>query len=93
MEDREFEQLAEDIMVRIESVLEARGIDVDLLPGGVLQADIIPKGEMIINRHAPSQEIWVAAPSGAFHFRYDGISWRDTRDGEELMGRLHLLID
>ncbi len=31
-----------------------------------------------------AREIWVAAKAGGFHFRHDGIAWRDTRDGTDL---------
>jgi len=39
---------------------------------------------VVVNSQAPLQEMWVAAPSGGFHYRFDGRSWNNTRGGPEL---------
>ena len=36
--------------------------------------------------------MWVAARSGGFHFRWDGKSWRDTRDQGEFIEALSALV-
>ena len=36
---------------------------------GVLSVDCGTGGRIIVNRHVPNREIWVAAKSGGFHFR------------------------
>ena len=47
---------------------------------------------IIVNRHVPNREIWIAARSGGFHFRVrDGV-WTDTRSGEELAALLRRLL-
>jgi|SRR2546426_7559705 len=51
---------------------------------GVLTIDCPDASKLIVNRHVPNRELWVAAKSGAFHFRAEGGAWRDTRSGEEL---------
>lgn len=51
---------------------------------GVLEISCTDGSKIVVNRHAPSQEIWVAARSGGYHFRCDGGDWRDTRSGEAL---------
>ena len=51
-----------------------------------------PGGKVIVNRHQPSREIWVAAKSGGFHFRGGGGAWRDTREGTELGAKLSQLL-
>ena len=43
------------------------------------------KSKIIINRHAPTQEIWVAAKSGGYHFKWVDGMWIDTRSGEALL--------
>jgi CyaY protein len=78
---------------QIEGGLEACGadLDVEVAPGGVLEVEFADGSKMVINRHSVAREIWVAARSGGFHFRYDDGAWRDTRSGEELfaaIGRL-----
>jgi CyaY protein len=34
------------------------------------------------------QELWLAARSGGFHYKYVDGHWRDTRDGRELFEAL-----
>ena len=44
--------------------------DVDWsLNDGILEIDCGDGGKIIVNRHVPNREIWVAARSGGFHFR------------------------
>jgi CyaY protein len=71
------------------------GDDADLdwaLNDGVLTIDCGAQGKLIVNRHLPNREIWIAARSGGFHFRADGGVWRDTRSGEELGAALSRLL-
>lgn len=93
MDDKEFNALADRILARIESALEASDADIDfeLGVGGVLEIEFADGSKIIVNRHGVAREIWVAARAGGFHFRWDGTNWRDTRDGAELMEKLSLL--
>lgn len=93
MDDSEFNTLAGQAMDRIEAALEASEADIDfeLASGGVLEIEFADGSKIIVNRHAVAREIWVAARSGGFHFRWNGQVWCDTRDGAELMERLSLL--
>ncbi len=94
MDDKIFASLAAETLAAIESALEACAADVDfeLMPGGILQIEFADGSQIIINRHAVAQEIWVAARAGGFHFRHDGAVWRDTRDNEELFAKLGRLL-
>src|SRR6476660_3503013 len=94
MEETEFTALAERTLERIEASLEESGVDADveLKPGGVIEIEFVDGSKMIINRHAAAREIWVAARSGGFHFRWDGAAWRDTREGGELFAALSKLV-
>lgn len=94
MTDSEFEALADAALERIEQAIEATGVDVDLesKAGGVLEIEFGDGSKMVINRHGAAKEIWVAAKSGGFHFRWIGSSWRDTRDGTELFTALSRLV-
>jgi len=66
--------------------------DATLAAIGNLEIDCDDRGKLIVNRHVPNREIWVAARAGGFHFRAaDGI-WRDTRSGEELAASLTRLL-
>jgi CyaY protein len=94
MDDKEFGQTADTALASIEHALEHCGADVDfeLAAGGVLEIEFDDGSKIIVNRHGVAKEIWVAARSGGFHFRYDGSVWRDTRDGAELFTRLSALV-
>jgi len=93
MDDKEFNTLADATLARIDAALEASGADVDsqLAAGGVLEIEFDDGSKIIVNRHGIAKEIWVAARSGGFHFRWDGAVWRDTRDDAELMAKLSTL--
>jgi len=94
MNDSEFNALAEAALARIEAALENCGADLDFETAGtgVLEIEFDDGGKIIVNRHGAAQEIWVAARSGGFHYRWDGSAWRDTRDGSELMAVLSRLV-
>ena len=94
LSDTEFERLATQALARVEAALEASGVDADfeLKEGGVLEIEFAGGAKIIVNRHAAAREIWVAARSGGFHFRWDGSAWRDTRDGSELFAALSKLV-
>ncbi len=94
MDETEFAAAAERTLERIERSLEESGIDADveLKEGGVLEIEYGDGSRMVINRHGAAREIWVAARSGGFHFRWDGAVWRNTRDGSELFAALSKLV-
>ena len=90
MNDAEFDRLASAALQAIEQRLEASGVDADFeqKEGGVLEVEFADGSKLIVNRHLAAREIWLAARSGGFHFRWDGSAWRDTRDGTELFAAL-----
>jgi CyaY protein len=73
--------------------VEAAGDDIDSeINGGILSLEFADGSKVIVNRQTPLREIWVAAKSGGFHFRFDGATWRDTRSGEALDALLTQVI-
>jgi CyaY protein len=69
----------------LDRALEASDADVDWsLVDGILEIACEDGSKVIVNRHGPNRELWVAARRGGFHFRRDGERWHDTRSGEEL---------
>jgi CyaY protein len=94
MDATEFDEAAERVLERIEAALEESGVDADVerKDGGVIEIEYADGTRMVINRHGAAREIWVAAPSGGYHFRWDGAAWRDTREGAELFGLLSRLV-
>ena len=94
MNEGEFTERAEAALTRIEAALEECGLDADVerKEGGIIELEFADGSRMLINRHAAAREIWVAARSGGFHFRWDGSVWRDSRDGAELFAALSRLV-
>ena len=92
MNESEFEALAGAALEKIERALEKIDADFEVKEGGVLEIEFDDGSKIIVNRHGAAREIWVAARSGGFHFRWDGAAWRDTRDGSELFAALSRLV-
>ena len=86
----EFEQRAAAVLEAISRAIDESGIDCDLEQkgDGVLEVTLDNDSRVIINRHVAASEIWVAAKSGGYHFRFDGHHWVNTRDGGELFASL-----
>jgi len=62
------------------------------LNDGILEIECADGSKLIVNRHVPNREIWVAARSGGFHFRAEAGVWRDARSGGELAAQLTRLL-
>lgn len=94
MNESEFEALAQAALEKLERALEASGVEADfeLKEGGILEIEFEDGAKIIVNRHVAAREIWVAARSGGFHYRWDGAAWLDTRDGSELFAALSKLL-
>jgi CyaY protein len=90
MNETEFNARAEGTLAAIVRMLESVGVDCDceFKGDGVLELEFEDGSKIIVNRHGPAREIWVAAKSGGYHFRYDGERWVNTRDGDELFAAL-----
>lgn len=91
MNESEFHRAVDEVLARIERAAEAtEGVDADL-EAGILTLECPDGSRIVVNRQAPTREIWVAARSGGFHFRHEDGRWIGTRDGAELfeaLGRL-----
>lgn len=94
MNDSEFNTLADTALKQIETALDASDADLDfaMVSAGVLEIEFADRSKIIVNRHSAAKEVWVAARSGGFHFRWDGNAWRSTRDNAELLVALSALV-
>lgn len=97
MTETEFMTLADRTLVRIGAALDAAIEDADAdidwsLNDGILEVVDEEGGKIIVNRHVPNRELWVAAKGGGFHFRIDAGEWRDTRGGGRLAETLQQLV-
>lgn len=81
----QFNEVADALFEHFVEAIDATDAADDIeLNQGVLEITCINESKIIINRHAPTQEIWVAAKSGGFHFKWADNAWIDTRSGEAL---------
>lgn len=98
MTESEFLALAEDTLRRIETALERASnegeLDVECSrSGNVLEIEFVDNGsKIIVNSQTPMQEIWVAARSGGFHYKYEDGRWTNTRDRSELFDALSEMV-
>ena len=92
MNESDFEAQARPALQALERAFEAEELEFELKGDGVLELEFDDGSKIIVNRHTAAREIWVAARSGGFHFRWDGAAWRDTRNSTELFAALSDLI-
>jgi CyaY protein len=91
MTENEFNTLADQVFQRIEHALDETDIDYDS-NGMVMEIEFDDGSKVIVNRHVPNREIWLAARSGGFHFGRKNDAWISQRDGDELYAKLAKLI-
>lgn len=93
MTETEFNQTVDAILQRIETALDAHDTDIDTeTAAGILTLEFADGSKIIINRQGPTQEIWVAAKSGGYHYRLTQGAWLNTRDGSELFAALSTYV-
>ena len=94
MTESEFNKRVDETFSRIETLLETSGADIDceFAAGGILELEFSNGSKIIINRQGAMQEIWVAAKSGGYHYKWQDDAWRDTREGSELLSALGKLV-
>lgn len=88
MTESEYLGLTDELFRGLEQDLEAADLDYELAPGGILEIEFDDGSKIVINRQTPMREIWVAAKSGGFHYRWQDGGWRDTRAGDEFFAAL-----
>ena len=94
MTSSEFDSLADAMLERIARAVEESGADCDCEPkgSGVLELEFADGSRIVVNRHSAARQIWVAAKSGGYHFRWNGSDWVDTREGGELLAALSRMV-
>lgn len=89
MDAKEFATRCQAELAHIEAAVEEAvnaGADLDFdMQGGILDIECADGSKVIVSPHGIAQELWVAARSGGFHFRWDDAAgWIDTRSGQGL---------
>jgi len=93
MTESEFNKLADEVFNRIEQVNDSSDQDIDYdSNGNVMEIEFGNGNKIIVNRHIPNREIWLASKSGGFHFAFRDNSWMSQRDDSELFSKLSALF-
>ena len=94
IDESAFTAVSDRVLDAIGKALDAAESDLDWSENdGVLAIECADGSRVIVNRHIPNRELWVAAKSGGFHFHAEGGAWRDTKTGEELGAALERLLE
>lgn len=98
IDDKQFHQLGSNLLQSIELALEAADdaldldLDIERQGGNVINIRFRDKSVIVVNTQPPLHEIWVAAKSGGYHYRWAGSMakpvWLDTKTGKELLSDL-----
>ncbi|MDX5630159.1 MULTISPECIES: iron donor protein CyaY [unclassified Brenneria] len=91
MNDSEFHQLADELMLQLEETLDQFDGDADIdyeTNGGVMTLTFENKTKIVINRQEPLHQIWLATKTGGYHFNYQDKRWVCDRSGEDFMSLL-----
>lgn len=93
MNDLEYADRAEQLLLAVEQCVdrinEATDADIDSQRSGGLITLVFANGsQIVINQQRPLHEIWMAARSGGYHYRFDGQAWQDTKGAGEFYAAL-----
>lgn len=91
--DGQYRDLTDALLAHVEATvdawLQADRVDIDSQrTGGLLELTFPGQSKIVLNTQPPLHEIWMAARSGGFHYKYVAGHWRDTRDGRDFFDAL-----
>jgi CyaY protein len=91
--DAQFHARANEALAAIETTLDRwlqdDVIDIDSQRTGGLLELVFPIGsKIVVNTQPPLHELWLAARTGGYHFRWVAGHWIDGRDGGEFFAVL-----
>lgn len=93
MTDLDFLDVAEAALDAIEASCDRLNgetdVDVDnQRAGGMVTLTFSNHSQIVVNLQKPLHEIWMAAKSGGYHFRWVDGMWKDTKGQGELFAIL-----
>lgn len=92
LSDSEYHAKASAVLAAVESTVD-RWLQDDLIDidthrtGGLLELSFPNGSKIVLNTQPPLHELWLAARSGGYHYKYVGDRWLD-REGRELFEAL-----
>jgi len=93
MTDLEFLDQAERLLAGVEAscdrINDESDADIDnQRVGGMVTLTFANRSQIVINLQKPLHEVWLAARSGGYHYRFDGMHWQDTKGQGEFWQQL-----
>lgn len=93
MTDLDYQDRAEAVLKAIElacdRINDETDIDIDnQRVGGMITLVFANRSQIVINLQKPLHEIWMAARSGGYHYKFDGTRWMDTKGAGEFFEHL-----
>ncbi|AVS73299.1 iron donor protein CyaY [Paracidovorax cattleyae] len=93
MTDPEFLDHAEKLLLAVEQgcdrINDATDADLDAQrSGGMVTITFPNRSQIVINLQKPLHEIWMAAQSGGYHYRFEDGTWQDTKGAGEFFAAL-----
>lgn len=93
MTDPEFMDRAEILLRAVEAscdrINDNTDADIDnQRTGGMVTLTFPNRSQIIINLQKPLQEVWMAAKSGGYHYKFDSDQWTDTKGQGEFFTSL-----
>jgi len=93
MTDSEYLNQAEAALRAVEQACDQLNDHTDLdidnqRVGGMITLTFADRSQIVINLQPPLHEIWMAARTGGFHYRWQDGAWRDTKTGQEFFSDL-----
>ena len=94
MTDLEFSNHAEALLQALEAACDRLNDDANNAidnqrVGGMVTLTFANRSQIIVNLQRPLQEVWLAAKSGGYHYRFDGQHWQDTKGQGEFWQQLN----
>ena len=93
MTDLNYLDRAETLLKAVEAICDRMNDESDAdidnqRVGALITLTFANASQLVINLQKPLHEIWLAARSGGYHFRFDGKHWQDTKGQGEFFAQL-----
>lgn len=93
MNDETYHASIDRLFLDLESILESAESELDWdIQEGILTITLPQGSQLILSRQSSLQELWLASPTGAFHFQASNQEWV-TRQGDTLMTVLKKIFE
>ncbi|QHI98225.1 iron donor protein CyaY [Xylophilus rhododendri] len=90
MTDLEFLNLAELLLRHVEASCDRFNDETDAdidaqRAGGMVTLSFANGSQIVLNQQKPLHEMWLAAKSGGYHFKWQEGAWTDTKGQGEML--------